>query len=537
MKNAHTIVGLAMVALVAAIAVLFYGSRLAAIGTAYTAKILCSGIFVSQRDPRSLLDADVSSDDLAVLRHVDVRVDRDLREVTAAFFGLAGRKAVYREGRGCALVHGEAAKPATSRTDGFTGRLREQGAVMDELDTFDRLPPELDRSRLDAALEWAFLEPDQALPRRTRAVVVVYKGRLVGERYADRFTKDTPLIGWSMTKSVINALVGVLVKEGKISMNDPAAIPQWRGSSDPRRKITWDQLLRMTSGLQFRENYRNPLADVIYMLFGVPDAAAYAAAKPLESEPGARWSYSSGTTNIIAYAIRQTLGESSYLEFPRRALFDRLGMTSAVMETDAAGTFVGSSFMYATARDWARFGLLYLRDGVGSGRRILPEGWVAYTRTPAPNAPDQQYGAHFWLQISKGYRCGSDGRSLPADAFHAIGHKGQFVTIIPSRELVLVRLGATRYPCAWDHQGFVHRVLDAIAGGKPADPALQEARKDRAPLGFGVRIPGRILVGKRCRRYEEVFVFGSDACSSRRARVCDWHLHASHSYRARGAVA
>ncbi len=281
-------------------------------------------------------------------------------------------------------------------------------------------------------------------------------------RYADGFTKDTPLPGWSMAKSVVNALAGVLVKEGKLSLSDPAAIPEWRGSSDPRREITLDQLLRMSSGLEFHENYRDPLADAMRMLFGAADAGAYAAAKPLEAQPGTRWSYSSGTTNIITSAMRRTVGDPDYLEFPRRALFERLGMASAVMETDAGGTFVGSSFMYATARDWARFGLLYLRDGVWSGERILPEGWVAYTRTPAPSAAEKQYGAHFWLRLSSGYRCADEG-PLPADAFHAVGFDGQFITIVPSRELVLVRLGLTRYPCAWDQQRFVHLVLAALA--------------------------------------------------------------------------
>jgi CubicO group peptidase (beta-lactamase class C family) len=481
MKNAYkqAIVGVAVVALALAIAVLFYGSQLAAIGTAYAAKILCSGIFVSQRDAQSLLGTDVSADYLSFLRHIDVQVDRGSREVTATFFGLAKRKAVYREGRGCAVIHGEAAEPPTPRTDGSIDRLPEQRAVMDQLDTVDRLPSELE-SRLDAALEWAFLEPDPALPRRTRAVVVVYRGRLVAERYADPFTKDTPLNGWSMTKSVVNALVGVLVKEGKVSLSDSVAIPEWRGSSDPRRKITLEQLLHMSSGLQFHEDYVNLFADMTYMLLGVPDVAAYAAAKPLEAKPGTRWSYSSGTTNIIAYAVRQIVGDSDYLQFPRRALFDRLGMTSAVIETDAVGTFVGSSFMYATARDWARFGLLYLRDGVWSGQRILPEGWVAYTRTPAPNAPDQQYGAHFWLRIPKGHRCGNESRPLPVDAFHAIGHEGQFITIIPSRELVLVRLGFTRYHCAWNQQMFVHLVLAALANGKHANPVLQGTRQETA---------------------------------------------------------
>lgn len=478
MRKAYkrAVVGVVVVALVVATAVLFYGLRLGAIGTAYKAKVVCSGIFVSRRDTGSLLDIDLSADDLAILRHIDVQVDRESREVMAALFGLAGRRAVHREGQGCVVIHREAANPATPRAVGFPERLRDQETVVDTLATRDGLPLALDQNRLDAALEWAFSEPDPASLRRTRAVVLVHKGRIVGERYARGFTKDTPLLGWSMTKGIINALVGVLVKEGKIALGDAVPIPEWRGSSDPRRKITFDHLLRMTSGLQFNEDYSNPLADVTYMLFGVPDMAAYAAAKPVEAEPGARWSYSSGTTNIIAYAIRQVIGDSSYLEFPRRALFDRLGMASALMETDAAGTFVGSSFMYATARDWARLGLLYLYDGVWLGQRVLPEGWVAYTRSPALNAPDRQYGAHMWLQIPKEYRCGSDGRSLPADTFHAIGHEGQFVTIIPSRELVLVRLGLTRYPCAWDHQQFVQLALEAIAGGKPANASLQGTR-------------------------------------------------------------
>jgi CubicO group peptidase (beta-lactamase class C family) len=218
----------------------------------------------------------------------------------------------------------------------------------------------------------------------------------------------------------------------------------------------------MTSGLEFDENYANPLADVTYMLFGVPGAADFAVAKRLQAEPGTRWSYSSGTTNILSYVIRLTVGEADYHGFPRRALFDRIGMSSAVLETDATGTFVGSSFMYATARDWARFGLLYLQDGVWSGERILLEGWVDFSQLPAPGAPDGKFGAHFWRRIPEEFRCGGDTPDLPADAFHAVGYAGQFVTIVPSHKLVLVRLGATRYPCGWDHQKFVHLVLGAI---------------------------------------------------------------------------
>jgi CubicO group peptidase (beta-lactamase class C family) len=468
------VAGVAAAALVVATAALYYGARAAAIGAAYTAKIVCSGIFVSQRDLQSLLAVDVAADQLFYLRYANVEVDRAAREVEATLFGLGRRKAAYRDGQGCAIVQGGARQSASP----VSPRPRAQHAA-DELDRVQTLPPGSDRARLDAALQWAFSEPDPALPRRTRAVVVLYKGRLVAERYADGFSKDTPLAGWSMTKSAMNALVGVLVQEGKVALGDPIAIPEWRESGDPRGDITLGQLLRMSSGLQFREDYRNPLADVSQMLFSAPGAGAYAAARPLEAPPGTRWSYSSGTTNIIAYAMRRIVGEPGYLEFPRRALFDRLGMTSAVMETDASGTFVGSSFMYATARDWARLGLLFLRDGylrdaegsdagsdAGPGVRILPPGWVAYTRTPAPAATEGQYGAHFWLRISRGYRCAADSRAFPADTFHAVGYEGQFITIVPSRDLVLVRLGLTRYPCAWDQQKFTDLVLAALPDGK-----------------------------------------------------------------------
>jgi hypothetical protein len=292
-------------------------------------------------------------------------------------------------------------------------------------------------------------------------VVIVHKGRIVAERYARGIGPDTPLIGWSMTKSVMNALAGILVKEGRLSMDVPVPIAEWQGPRDPRCRITLDQLLRMSSGLRFDEDMRNPLADVTRMLLGVADMSAYATNKELEAPPGTKWHYSSGTSNIIARIMRNVLRDDhEYLTFPRRALFDRIGMAGAILETDVSGTFVGSSFMYATARDWARFGMLYLQDGVWDGQRILPEGWVAYTRSPAPADPRKHYGAHFWLDLPDEYR-GTDA-ALPPDAFHAVGHEAQFVTIVPSRQAVIVRLGLTRFSEAWAHGPFVREVLAAL---------------------------------------------------------------------------
>jgi CubicO group peptidase (beta-lactamase class C family) len=443
----------AALALIVVLVAAMYAMRLAAIGAAYVAKIVCSGTFVSGRDPAAILRDDLAVDDLAFLRHARVQVDARTRTVRASWLGLAGREAAYREGQGCVLVHAGAPPPAPPR---------EQARAASVDDSFASLGARPPAYQLNVVVAEAFVDPDAAHPRRTRAIVVVHRGRLVAERYAEGFTKDTPLLGWSMSKSVANALVGILVRQGKLRLDEAVALPEWHTPGDPRAKITWDHLLRMTSGLEFEEDYSDPLADVTFMLLGVPNAAAFAAAKRLESQPGTRWGYSSGTTNILAYAVRRIVGEAGYGQFPRRSLFDRLGMSRAVMETDAAGNFVASSFMYATARDWARFGQLYLNDGMWAGERILPEGWVAYSRTPAPHAPEGRFGAHFWLRIPEGYRCGRMEESLPSDAFHAVGHEGQLLTIIPSRSLVAVRLGLTRYPCAWDHQRFVHLVLEAL---------------------------------------------------------------------------
>jgi CubicO group peptidase (beta-lactamase class C family) len=205
------------------------------------------------------------------------------------------------------------------------------------------------------------------------------------------------------------------------------------------------------------------------MLLRAPDAAAYASSRPLDAEPGTRWSYSSGTTNVITGAMRRILGDAAYATFPRRALFERIGMHSAVLETDARGNFIGSSFMYATARDWARLGLLYLDDGRWKGDAVLPDGWVTYSRTPAPADPQRRYGAHFWLQIPEQYQ--HPGGPLPDDAFHAIGHEGQFLSIIPSRDVVVVRLGLTRHAGVWDQREFLRRVLAAL-GAAEGTPGL-----------------------------------------------------------------
>jgi CubicO group peptidase (beta-lactamase class C family) len=441
--------------LVAAVLLLIigvYAARVASILAAYKAKMLCSEVFVAGRDPQ-VVEKELEVDDLAPLTYVASSVNEDGKHVISSVAGIITQSAEYHEGRGCAVRFGPETR--TSRIVHFPPSSADFDVVAQT-------------ESLRAVLDRAFAEPNPERPRRTRGIVIVHNGRIVAERYAEGFKADTPLIGWSMTKTVTNALVGILVKENRLSLDRPVRIAEWERGGDPRGQITLDQLLHMSSGLRFDESAWNPVSDVTVMLLGRPDAGLYAARKTLATTPGTVWQYSSGTTNIISRVIRHIIGDDSrYLSFPRQALFDRIGMTGAVIEADDDGTFVGSSFMYATARDWARLGLLYVQDGVWEGQRLLPEGWVTYTRTPAPADPEKRYGAHVWLTVAAEY---SGDAPLPPDAFHAIGHAGQFVTMIPSANLVVVRMGLTRYPGAWDHTAFVRDVLMAIAGGTHRGP-------------------------------------------------------------------
>jgi CubicO group peptidase (beta-lactamase class C family) len=428
------------------LAVGVYACRVAAILAAYKAKMLCSEVLLAHRDAGVVL-TELEVDDLAPLRFINASVDPLARTATASVAGLIRHRASYRDEHGCALQLGPT--PVARESPTHEGRHTLADTLVGPAN-----------HALDPVLDGAFAEPNPKRPRRTRAVVVVQNGRIIAERYAPGFTSETPLLGWSMTKTVVNALVGILVKEGRLAVDRPIPIPEWQSADDPRRQITLDHLLRMSSGLAFDESAWNPLSDLTVMLLGAPDAGLYAARKSLAVAPGTVWQYSSGTTNIISRAIRAVMNDDAqYADFPRRALFTRLGMSHSLIESDPSGAFIGSSFGYATARDWARLGMLYVEDGVWEGQRILPDGWVTYTRTPAPADPVKRYGAHVWLKVADEY---SGGAVLLADAFHAIGHAGQFVTMIPSANLVVVRLGLTRYPDAWDHTAFVRDVVEAL---------------------------------------------------------------------------
>jgi CubicO group peptidase (beta-lactamase class C family) len=294
---------------------------------------------------------------------------------------------------------------------------------------------DVDARRLVSALERAFAQPPPAEIGATHALVVIHRGELVAERYDADNGPDATLPSWSMAKSVLFALVGILVRDGRLRIDAAADVPAWQRARDPRAAITVDQLLRMSSGLQFDEEYTDPdSSSTIQMLFGAgkADVAAFAADFPLLHAPDTVWSYSSGTSNLLSELVGRRIGggEAGMHAFMRRELLDRIGMRSARPLFDAAGTWIGSSFLFATARDFARFGLLCLRDGTWQGERLLPEGWIDYGRTPTPGSQGE-YGAHFWLA--------TDGTGT----FSANGYRGQYTVIVPKRDLVIVRLGTS----------------------------------------------------------------------------------------------
>ncbi len=398
--------------------------------TGVGAKISCSAVFVSGR---SLEAAAADSDRLlgALGGGIDYAVDREAASASASREGVS-RSAYYRPGLGCTLsVDGQPLPAQADPRDPYEARpvwrVAEPG-------------PDVDAAALTAAMDAAF--PTDA-DVDTRAFVVVHHGRIVAERYAEGFDADMPLLGWSMSKSVIATLIGLLIEDGRLSLDDTLDWPGWP-DGDPRGDITVEQLLHMSSGLAFSEDYAGA-DDATLMLFTQNDMAAYAASKPAAAPPDTVWSYSSGTTLILSRLLIEVLGSPEAVQaYARERLFVPAGMLSAVLEQDGAGTPVGSSYVYASARDWARFGQLYLNGGEIGGRRILSPEWTAWVQQPAPADPTANYGGQFWLN---GWRSPDRARrsmaDLPPDAFSAIGHNGQTVMIIPSLDVVIVRLGWT----------------------------------------------------------------------------------------------
>jgi CubicO group peptidase (beta-lactamase class C family) len=428
---------------------------------------LCSAVFVAGLDPDAYY-REALAPDLAIfgplVRH---DIDRSRRTVTATLAGGFESRAVYRGAEGCLVEQRPAGEPAGVPPRGPS-----------------RLPPIAGPQvvaptdpALAAALDHAFAEPASGPKRLTKAVVIVRDGRIVAERYAPGYGPDTPLHGWSMTKSVTNALVGILVREGKLSVDGPAPVAEWSRTADPRHAISIDSLLRMTSGLDFgqslQQTWETAFDPTTQMVFATPDMAAVAARAPLRSPPGAAWRYSNGNTLLLSRIVRDAVGgdAASVLDFAHRALFDKLGMAHPTLEFDAVGTPIGASHMWASARDWARFGMLYLDDGVVGGERILPPGWVDYSARLTPGSEAFGYGAGFWTNRGEQTAARLHRPDMPSDSFMARGSLGQYIVIAPSARLVIVRLGVARTP-GEDIEGVDRLTSEAIAalrGGSLSD--------------------------------------------------------------------
>lgn len=457
MTRIHTAtktVGLTLaIALIAAAG--YYAQRLAGLGSGFSAKYLCSEVFVAERPAEAVARDDLPAFRSPILDLVDWRLDRSAQSVSADILGIGRRRAIYRAGLGCTLVFD--APPAGVPVDPESIQSAPDG-------DFPQQAPA--PAALGAVIEQAFAEPDIEHPRRTRALLVIQDGKTLVERYAPGFSKRSRFRGWSMSKSLVSALIGELVERGRLRPEAPAPVREWSGDGDPRQAITLEHMLHMSTGLAFDEDADNPLSDLIWMLYGTGDSAAFVAGRPLIQRPGLRFQYASGVTVLLSRILTEVT-DTAYPAFARDALFGPLGMTRTLIEPDAAGTPLGSSEVWATARAWARFGLLYLNDGVWRGRRLLPEGWVDFGRTPAPAAEGARYGGHFWLKVPPPYRL-EPGRPqlLPADAYHAVGHGGQFVTIVPSLRLVVVRLGLALDPGAWDHEAFIRDLVAALDSGR-----------------------------------------------------------------------
>ena len=421
MKKFRRIIG--AVLLVAILGGGIYLDSLMPVITGYAAKNLASAVFVSGRNAEEVEALDLN---FSLIRFASNTVDYENKTVTSRFLWCTST-AVYREGYGVTLLCGDDAN-----------KLREQVFPLLPDTTIVKPLPQGDSAvsaRL-APIAKAFVD-DHAYHGHPFAFVVLHKGGIVAEHYDQGIGPDTKLLSWSMAKSFVNALVGMMVKDSLIDVHAPLPIPEWQ--DDDRKTITLHDLMQMQSGLEWNEDY-GARSDVNVMLHCEEDMGLYALQKPLEYKPGTHWYYSSGSTNIVVCYLRSLFSsDEAFLSYMRERLFAPLGIRNAIFEQDMSGTPVGSSYLYITAKNFARFGQMYLDDGCVDDERILPEGWVDYTCTPASNS-ENRYGAFFWLNRGGKYP------DVPKDMYWCDGHDGQCIFIIPSCQLVVVILGYSPKP-------------------------------------------------------------------------------------------
>ena len=431
--------------------------RAVLVGTGAVADALCAKTFVSGLDPPTVFAETMERHGLRLLRFgMRYHIDRDARIADASVLGFFRSRSAFHDGFGCVALHGSG-PPYLLKSDIEALRTPKTPPLLPDIAGPALVEPA--DPALRAALDHAFEEPREPPFRRTKAVVVVHDGKVIAERYGAGIGIDTELIGFSMTKSVVNALLGIMTQQGLTSPSLPAPISEWKAANDPRQEIEVGHLMRMTSGLALDET-DDPLNPSDQM-FQYDDMAAFAVKAPLIAAPGTRWAYSSATTQILARIIREAVGgPEQTIGYAWRELFNPLGMRNVTLEFDGSGTLQGANNMLASARDWARFGLLYLNDGKIGDKRILHPEWVEFITW---TTLDTDYAAGFWTNRSEhpnARRRVSMG--IPRDAYYASGNLGQRCVIIPSQHMVVVRMGDSVDPSG-DMRGLARLIREVIA--------------------------------------------------------------------------
>ena len=423
----------------------------------YGSKNLCSAVYLQHRDPKDVIREDLADFPLSLGKFT---VNEKDSSVTGSVWGIAKSKTIYRKGCGCTLVNDLSEDEIRRQKFTFPSKPVVNGDTID-WPYGDRMlkpfPSNINKDHLQKAVDNVMKETSaNGKPTFTRAVLILYDGNIIAEQYAPGFEKNTVMLGWSMSKSLTAAMAGILVNQNKLSVDDPAPVAVWANTE--KRNITIKTLLQQTTGLDFTENYTRP-SSVTKMLFRKGDMAAYTASLPLKYDPGTVFNYSSGNSNILSRVIRQIVGEKDYAAFPYKELFYKINAYSFLLEPDASGTYIGSSYSYATARDFARFGLLYYNNGLWNGQQVLPVNWVKESVQASGADKQKHYGYQFWLN---GYNENDSTKrwypDVPADMFFCDGYGGQDVYIIPSEKLVVVRLGLHTV----DENKFLKEVIQSI---------------------------------------------------------------------------
>ncbi|MEO5776981.1 MAG: serine hydrolase [Flavobacterium sp.] len=414
----------------------------------FSAKSVASGHFIDNRNLEIIQQGD---NDIPKIDWATNEINDKGKFATSTVHGLKERKAIYREGLGATLINGDFDVAKSYEVPKRTFIKNNLPYPLGNNNPEDSVFANIDYYKLIKAVEDAFDKEGQK-KKRTRSVVVLYKDHLIAEKYAPGFTATSKILGWSMTKSLTGTYFGILQKQGKIDIMNPAPIAEWK--NDERSKITINDLLHMNSGLEWEEDYTK-ICDATKMLFQAEDMSRCQLEKPAKFKPDTYWYYSSGTTNLLSGILRkQFKTHQEYLDFWYSSLLDKIGMNSALIETDMSGNFVGSSYGWATTRDWAKFGLLYLHKGNWNGEQLFDESWAKYVATPT-NTSNGKYGAQFWINAG-GYF-----PDVPRDMYYCSGYQGQMVAIIPSQDLVIVRMGLTEEP-DFDFNGFLRDVIGSL---------------------------------------------------------------------------